>query len=304
MESYLLISLLANLVLMAFLLMFMYSVYLRDKQFDRDRRALHVDASKSIEDAHKRAKVIIENAVERAKDTLLKTEYIREDIIKDLDQNLEDISQATVGMVRNEALSFNKEYRTLLESLQVQHAKMLEEARASLKDIEFLKRDLHENLQSQMKDVLDKAQEKLDEQTKDFDSEYTTLLESTKKEYLERAEHTLQKLEKIPEQELEEFRSVLKTETVSAQKMLSKRIDDLFGAAEKEVDAYKKSRLEEIDQEIQGITGSVVEEVLNKKLTKADQETLVLQSLEKAKKDGLFPAKNEIQPETSQSESN
>ena len=304
MESYLLISLLANLVLMAFLLMFMYSVYLRDKQFDRDRRALHVDASKSIEDAHKRAKVIIENAVERAKDTLLKTEYIREDIIKDLDQNLEDISQATVGMVRNEALSFNKEYRTLLESLQVQHAKMLEEARASLKDIEFLKRDLHENLQSQMKDVLDKAQEKLDEQTKDFDTEYTTLLETTKKEYLERAEQTLQKLEKIPEQELEEFRSVLKTETVSAQKMLGKRIDELFLAAEKEVDAYKKSRLEEIDREIQGITGSVIEEVLNKKLTKADQETLVLQSLEKAKRDGIFPTKQEKQPETSQSGSN
>lgn len=304
MESYLLISLLANLVLMAFLLMFMYSVYLRDKQFDRDRRALHVDASKSIEDAHKRAKVIIENAVERAKDTLLKTEYIREDIIKDLDQNLEDISQATVGMVRNEALTFNKEYKTLLESLQVQHAKMLEEARASLKDIEFLKRDLHENLQSQMQEVLHKAQGKLDEQTQEFDTEYATLLETTKNEYLKRAEQTLQKLEKIPEQELDEFRSVLKTETVSAQKMLGKRIDELFLAAEKEVDAYKKSRLEEIDQEIQGITGSVVEEVLNKKLTKADQETLVLQSLEKAKKDGLFPAKNEIQPETSQSESN
>ncbi|HRN96393.1 MAG TPA: hypothetical protein PLD54_03030 [Candidatus Levybacteria bacterium] len=258
----------------------MYSVYLHDKQFDRDRRALHLDASKSIEDAHKRSKEIIESAVERAKDTLLKTEYIREDIIKDLENNLKEVSEATIGMVRNEALGFNKEYRTMLESIQVEHAKMLEEARTALKDIEYLKKDLHVGLQSQIQAVLDAAQKNLTEETSSFDEEYVTLLESTKKEYLTRAQETLQTLEKIPEQELAEFRTILRTETLSAQKLLGNRIDELFTTAEKE-----------IDREIEGITGTVVEEVLGKKLTKADQETLVMRSLEKAKVEGMFPSK-------------
>ena len=291
MESYLLISLLANLVLMVFLLVFMYSVYLHDKQFDRDRRALHLDASKSIEDAHKRSKEIIESAVERAKDTLLKTEYIREDIIKDLENNLKEVSEATIGMVRNEALGFNKEYRTMLESIQVEHAKMLEEARTALKDIEYLKKDLHVGLQSQIQAVLDAAQKNLTEETSSFDEEYVTLLESTKKEYLTRAQETLQTLEKIPEQELAEFRTILRTETLSAQKLLGNRIDELFTTAEKELDTFKQQRMEEIDREIEGITGTVVEEVLGKKLTKADQETLVMRSLEKAKVEGMFPSK-------------
>jgi hypothetical protein len=176
METYLLISLLANLILMVFLLIFMYSVYLHDKQFDRDRRQLHLDASKSIEEAHTRAKEIIEHAVERAKDTLLKTEYIREEVIKDLDHSLHEVSEATIEMLKNEAVSFNKEYRTMLESIQVEHAKMLEEARASLKEVEFLKKDLHEGLQSQMQSVLDSAQKNLSEQTTSFYEEYVKLL--------------------------------------------------------------------------------------------------------------------------------
>ncbi len=292
MENYLLISLVANLVLMIFLLLFMYSMYMHDKQLDKDRKTIHIDATKSIEDAHKRAQQIIENAVERAKDTLLKAEYIREDVISDLDKNLHDVSESTVTMLRSEALRFNKEYKTMLETIQVEHAKMLEEARGALKDIEYLKRDLHDGLQIEVKEIMTIAKKNLEDESKKFDSEYVSLLESTKDQYLQSAQETLSKLEKIPENELIEFQNILKTETLSAQKILGSRINELFSAAEKEVVTYKEQRMKEIDTQIASITGSVLEEVVGKKLTKSDHELLIMKSLEKAKIEGMIPKDN------------
>jgi hypothetical protein len=293
MENYLFISLLANLVLMIFLLVFMYSIYMHDKQLDKDRKAIHIDASKSIEDAHKRAKNIIEGAVERAKDTLLKTEYIREDVIRDLDKNLHNVSEATVGMLRNEALSFNKEYKIMLETIQVEHAKMLEEARSALKEVEYLKKDLHEGLQVQIKDILESTKKSISEESQKFDAEYVDLVTSTKEEYLKTSRETLSKLEKIPENELIEFQNILKTESVAAQKILGERINELFTAAEKEVSSYKDQRMKEIDSQITAVTGRVLEEVVAKKLTRSDQEALIMKSLEMAKTEGLVPKSKE-----------
>jgi F0F1-type ATP synthase membrane subunit b/b' len=262
---------------------------MHDKQLDKDRKTIHTDASKSIEDAHKRAKNIIESAVERAKDTLLKTEYIREDVIRDLDKNLHNVSEATVGMLRNEALSFNKEYKIMLETIQVEHAKMLEEARAALKEVEYLKKDLHEGLQVQVKDILESTKKNISQEAQKFDSEYVDLLTTTKEEYLKTAREALTRLEKIPENELLEFQTILKTETLSAQKILGSRINDLFTAAEKEVSTYKEQRMKEIDSQISAITGKVLEEVVGKKLTRADQESLIMKSLESAKTEGFVP---------------
>lgn len=294
MENYLLISLLANIVLMIFLLVFMYSMYMHDKQLDKDRKTIHIDATKSIEEAHKRAKQIIESAVERAKDTLLKTEYIREDVIQDLDKNLQNVSEATVSMLRNEALSFNKEYKVMLETIQVEHAKMLEEARGALKEVEYLKKDLHDGLQAQVKEILESAKKNLTKDSETFDHEYVALLESTKNEYITSAKETLAKLEKIPENELVEFQNILKTETLSAQKILGERINTLFTAAEKEVSVYKEQRMQEIEKQIQSLTGKVLEEVVGKKLTRSDQEKLVMQSLELAKTEVQKPERTTV----------
>ncbi len=293
MDTYLLISLIANLVLMVFLLVFMYSVYMHDKQFDKDRKALHLDASRSIEDSHKRAKEIVEQAVSRAQDILLKTQYIRDDIIKNLEHNLSDVSDATVKMVREEALSFNQEYKTLLESIQVEHAKMLEEARSALQDVEYLKKEFHTDLMSEVKLVLEEAHKSVAAETDKFDAEYAQLLSQTKQEYMAKAEEALKILERIPEQEMKEFKEVLQKESLSAQKLLGNRINELFSAAEKEVDAYKQQRISEVKTQLESATETILEEVIGKKLSRQDHEVLVMKALDKVKLEGSLPKKED-----------
>lgn len=287
MNIYLIISLVANLLLMGFMLAFMYSLYMKDKQYDRDRRVMHVDATRTIEDAHKKAKQIIENAVDKARQTLLSTEYIKEDVMKDLERNLQDVSEATVKLLRDNALSFSKDYKVMLESIQVEHAKMLEEARAALKDIESAKQTMQEDMITQTKQILDNTHKDLEADSAKFDTEYRELLETTKKEYMEKAEATLSALEKIPEQEMTEFKDILKKETLSAQQLLSTRVSDLFSQAEQEVADYKQQRMREIEAEISQVTGSVVEEVIGRKLTSSDQEKLIMDALARAKADGV-----------------
>lgn len=275
---------------MVFLCVFLYTSSQKDKGYDRDRRTMHTGASQELDDAHKRAKHIIEQSVEKARDILVKTEYIKEDVVKKLEEDMQEVSAATVAMLRNEAVAFNKEYKILLESIQVEHAKMLEEARMSLQDIEQVKQAFQGDLHARVDTILSEAEKNLQTQTVGFDKEYQELLENTKKEYLTRAQNTLQKLEKIPEQEMIEFQAILKKETVTAQQLLGQRISDLFGAAEKEVVAYKNSRLKEVEASLQDITGKVVEEVIGAKLTKADHEALVLRALERAKNEGVLGA--------------
>lgn len=296
MNIYLIISLIANLLLMGFMLAFMYSLYMKDKQYDRDRRAMHVDATRTIEDAHKKAKQIIENAVDKARDTLLNTEYIKEDVMKDLERNLQDVSEATVKLLRDNALSFSKDYKVMLESIQVEHAKMLEEARAALKEIEQAKRNMQEDIAVQTKQILDEAHKSMEAETNKFDTEFRQLLETTKKEYMEKAETTLSALEKIPEQELTEFHEVLKKETLSAQQLLGKRVSDLFTEAEKEVAGYKEQRMREIETELSTVTGAVVEEVLGRKLTANDQEKLIMDALNHAKAEGVVGQASVVKP--------
>ncbi len=295
MNTYLTISLIANLGLMAFLLMVMYSIYMRDKQFDRDRRALHLDATKSIEDAQKRARDIVESAVDRARDILVNTEYLKEDIVKNLERDLNDVSEATVKLLRNEALNFNKEYKILVESIQVEHAKMLEEAREALKEVEYVKENLQDEMKTQMKAVLEDAQKKLTEETTTFEQEYKELLAQTKQEYMTKAEEVLTVLGKIPETEMAEFQNILREQTVSAQKVLGDRIAELFAGAEKEVEQYRKQRLEEMKESFATITTRLLEDIVGKKLTKADHEQLVMQALEKAKAESVFlPVSNGV----------
>lgn len=268
----------------------MYSLYSKDKQYDNERRRMHLDSSKSIEDAHKKAKSIIEQAVDKARDTLVHTQYIREDLIKNLESDLNDVSEATVKLLRDEALSFNKEYKEMLENIQLEHAKMLEEARLALKDVEYSRQTLQADMETQVKDILSKSHQSLEAESVTFNDEYKQAMEATKKEYMVKATEVLKVLETIPETELESFKQTLQQEASTARESLQKQITELFASAEKEVDTYKQQRMHEVEQSVAQATAEILEEALAKKLTKSDQEALVISALEKAKVDGVLYA--------------
>ncbi len=64
--------------------------------------------------------------------------------------------------------------------------------------------------------------------------------------------------------------------------------ESMLPALQKELEAYKAMRLKETEQTVQRIVQKASQEILNKSLSLDDHQNLVIQSLEKAKKEGVF----------------
>jgi hypothetical protein len=57
---------------------------------------------------------------------------------------------------------------------------------------------------------------------------------------------------------------------------------------QKELEEYKNERLKKADKQINSIIQEVAEEVLNKAIPLEDHQKLIIESLEKSRKEGLF----------------
>jgi hypothetical protein len=57
---------------------------------------------------------------------------------------------------------------------------------------------------------------------------------------------------------------------------------------QKELDGYKQSRINQIEQMISRVIQEASQEILNKSISVDDHQKLLMESLEKAKKEGVF----------------
>ncbi|MDO8270035.1 MAG: hypothetical protein Q7T54_05210 [Candidatus Levybacteria bacterium] len=84
------------------------------------------------------------------------------------------------------------------------------------------------------------------------------------------------------------FQNVTSELELDLQKQIKDFRATLLTNLEKEIELYREAKIRRIDQVSVGIAQKVSQEVLNKSLTLDDHQELVIQSLEKAKKEGVF----------------
>lgn len=84
------------------------------------------------------------------------------------------------------------------------------------------------------------------------------------------------------------FQNVTSELELDLQKQIREFRTSLLNNLEKEMEEYKAQKIQRIDKVSVGIAQKVAQEVLNKSLTIDDHESLVIRSLEKAKKEGVF----------------
>ncbi len=84
------------------------------------------------------------------------------------------------------------------------------------------------------------------------------------------------------------FQNVASELELELQKQIKDFRQNLLANLEKEVEVYKQQKMRRIDQASTHIVAQVAQEVLNKSLTLDDHENLVVRSLERAKKEGVF----------------
>lgn len=95
-------------------------------------------------------------------------------------------------------------------------------------------------------------------------------------------------LKQVAAKSLQDVENVTKELETDLQKQVKAFHENLLPTLEKELAAYKKTRMEQTDKSITRIVQKVSQEILNKSISLDDHQELVLSSLEKAKKEGVF----------------
>ncbi|MBP7832591.1 MAG: hypothetical protein KA035_02360 [Candidatus Levybacteria bacterium] len=179
-----------------------------------------------IESAQKQANAIVEKAVDSAKHILFETEYVKQDITKEMQDSLSKVAEETIKMVQGRSAESDKEFRAVVDEI--------------------------------------------------------------KQDFAREASQKLSAIEKIATDETNDFKEILRRETLGSQAIIGKKIGDDFADVQREIDEYKKLRFAEVDRNIDGIVKQVVKDTLGQSITIPIQEDLVVASLENAKKVGLF----------------
>jgi hypothetical protein len=95
-------------------------------------------------------------------------------------------------------------------------------------------------------------------------------------------------LKQINDQSLHDFQTLSHEMHTSLQKQITSFHEAMLPTLEKELAAYKQTRMQETETLIKKIVQQVTQELLNKTLNIDDHEKILLASLEKAKQKGMF----------------
>lgn len=91
---------------------------------------------------------------------------------------------------------------------------------------------------------------------------------------------------------LKQLTEDFQNEISSFRKIASGKINVFYQQTEKEIKEYKDEKLEEIDDKINAVIRQAAEEVIGKSLDTESHQELVLDALEKAKKEKFFEDEN------------
>src|SRR5439155_747729 len=92
--------------------------------------------------------------------------------------------------------------------------------------------------------------------------------------------------------EVQDFKQIMQQETVGSQKIVEQKLEQNYQEVEKEVDAYRAKRMQQVDESIMKILYDVSKEVFGKGLDVKSQEELVLKCLGEAKQEFSKVARN------------
>lgn len=223
MTIYMIIYLIGSLLLLlgVGLLYFLY----RTKEEGISRSA-YKKSKKVIEKANAQANDILTKASEKAKEILFETEYVKEDLVKHTEEDLNRISQTSVQVLEGESKEFEKQYQILFNEMR--------------------------------------------------------------NAYTKKAGSILENIEGVADSELDDFRELLRKETVAVQAYISRKTIEEFEGAKRDITTYKEEKLEEVSKNINTLILRVAKDVLGEAIPLHEHEKLVTQALERAKKEGIF----------------
>lgn len=133
--------------------------------------------------------------------------------------------------------------------------------------------------------VTSSSKQSLDEAIQKMESNLTSELGNTSGDFTKTYAASLQHL---TNQSLSDFQNIVRSMQTDLQRQTQDFSATMLPGLEKELEEYKKIRLQQADRTITHVIQEVSQEILNKALPLEDHHQLLIEALEKAKKEGVF----------------
>lgn len=146
----------------------------------------------------------------------------------------------------------------------------------------------NDSFNKELKDITQKELKMFEEETSGFIKVYEDVLNDLKSRNVEIFQNISKDIEISTLEEIKKFKYIIEQETIASQEMISKKINHEYSLAKKDIETYKQSQLIIVDERIYQILEKVSTLVMGKAISLSDHEALVIDSLEKAKKEAIF----------------
>jgi len=166
------------------------------------------------------------------------------------------------------------DYHQVVDTALARERKIIEDATAEaetiLKNAQFVNKSSTEEVNIALGHMIAEVQKEATAVAKNFMTDYEA------------------SLKQLSSQSLADFDSVAKGLKTDLQAQIKDFQDQLLPELRSELAAYKRARLDQIENTVREIVQKSAQEILNKALSLEDHQDLVVKSLEKAKQEGVF----------------
>lgn len=173
------------------------------------------------------------------------------------------------------------EARKIVTNATEESAQLLQESRVTNEHIT-------ENLDHVMQEVAKEQLAEVKHETETFKTNYEKKLHAVEDQFSKNTDEVVANTEKNVQHALDQFTQSLIEKAASSEEIIDNKTKELLQQVEIEVDQYKRGRLRKLDEEIAKLIQTTYTDVMHRTMPESVHHELIIESLEKAKKDGVF----------------
>ncbi len=147
---------------------------------------------------------------------------------------------------------------------------------------------IEENLDHVFQQVAARDIHSVKQVSAEYEKEYRDHLETIQVNMEEVTKGALNDLEAKYKEQIDKFTSDLLANGILAQQEVGQKTAAIMTKAESEIEAYKKLKLEKIDQDAEKLLKRVYRDVLRMSIPQNVHQDLIIKALDDAKKDGIL----------------
>jgi hypothetical protein len=177
-------------------------------------------------------------------------------------------------LIEKERTQTDENYHHVVDDALVKERKIIEDAAYQASQIiagtNYVTSSAKTSMDQAMKTMEGSLEQKADDASHAFSKSYASTLQQ------------------VAAQSMTEFQTITHDMGIELQRQTKEFGNTLLPRLEQELDEYKKIRLQQADRMVTQIIQEVSQEILNKSLSIEDHQRLLVEALEKAKKEGVF----------------